>query len=64
MSIDPIANFPLRASDQADIIEIFLDLMRQSGPASAASELAGNRPIQPRPDSGAPWSPSEPPDRA
>lgn len=58
MSIDPIANFPLRASDQADIIEFFLDLMRNAG-----SELAANHPAEPRQDTRAPWSPGEPSDR-
>lgn len=33
MAIHPSSSFPIRASDQADIIRIFLELMRERYPS-------------------------------
>lgn len=46
------SNFPLLASDQADVIRIFLELMRESNHAGRVSEpTTTNKPLGPRSDS-------------
>ena len=42
MAIHPISSFPLLASDQADVIRIFLELMREQEPAGGASDNASS----------------------
>jgi hypothetical protein len=52
MAIDPNSSFPLLASDQADIIRMFLDLMIDSNRAGRVSEVrATKEPLEPRDDS-------------
>jgi hypothetical protein len=43
MSIQPISNFPLLASDQADVIRIFLELMREGDHAGRVPEATTNK---------------------
>ena len=40
MLSDPISNFPLLAADQADVIRIFIELMRDRDFAEGASKAA------------------------
>jgi hypothetical protein len=40
MTVHPNSSFPLLASDQADVIRIFLDLMREGGLAGRVHETA------------------------
>lgn len=47
MAIHPDSSFPLRPSDQADVIRIFLELMRARHPAEHTSEVTTNRPLGP-----------------
>ena len=51
MSIHPSASFPLLASDQSDVIRIFLDLMCENGRAGAEQEAAANKAHAPHNDS-------------
>ena len=52
MANHPISNFPLLASDQADVIRIFLELMRESNHVGRVSEATTtNKPLGPRRDS-------------
>jgi hypothetical protein len=63
MPIHPIAGFPLRISDQADIIEIYLDLIRQANLSAPGSPPDPRQPWQPHTDAGAGWFPDDRPDR-
>jgi hypothetical protein len=45
MSILPSSSFPLLASDQADVIKIFLELMSERVRAGCASEVNSNQPV-------------------
>lgn len=56
-------NIPLRASDQAEVIQIFLDLMIEADRAGRSSETTSNQPVGPRDDSHDGWFPSDVPDR-
>lgn len=52
MPIQPNSSFPLLASDQADVIRIFLELMAEGNHAERVSdERATNNPLEPRNDS-------------
>jgi len=51
MSIHPDTSFPLLASDQADVIRIFLDLMSQGDRTGVASDVTSNSQPGPRNDS-------------
>lgn len=64
MPIHPIAGFPLRISDQADIIEIYLDLIRQADLPAPRPDADLDQPWQPYLDSSAGWSPDDRPDHA
>jgi hypothetical protein len=64
MSIQPNSNFPLLASDQADVIQIFLELMIERDRAGHASEATTNQPVGPRNDSDGSLFPSDPSDLA
>lgn len=59
MSIQPISDFPLLPSDQADVIEIFLDLMRNAEPDATA-----NQPVEPRSNASGLWPQGDLPDLA
>jgi hypothetical protein len=49
MSIHPNSSFPLLASDQADVIRIFLELMREGDHAERVPEATTNKkPLGPR----------------
>jgi hypothetical protein len=64
MSIHPSSSFPLLASDQADVIQIFLELMLDGDRAGRGSEVTTNQPMGPRDDSNGSLFPDEPFDRA
>lgn len=64
MPIHPIANFPIRITDQADIIEIYLDLLRHADFPAPNSDADLNQPWQPHTDPGTGWYPDDRPDRA
>jgi hypothetical protein len=49
------SDFPLRASDQADVIRIFLDLMIENERAERAPEVTANQPVAPRNGYDNPW---------
>ena len=59
MSIHPNSNFPLLASDQADVIQIFLELMIDGDRAGHASEATTDQPVGPRNDSSDSWFPGD-----
>jgi len=59
MSIHPNASFPLLASDQADVIRLFLELMSEGDRAERASKVTSNQPVGPGNDSSNPWFPRE-----
>jgi len=63
MAIHPDSNFPLLASDQSDVIRIFLELMKESDHAGRAPEFTTNQPVGPRNDSSGSWLPGEPLDK-
>ena len=44
MAMHPDSSFPLLASDQAEVIRIFLDLMREREQVERPSEVASHRP--------------------
>jgi hypothetical protein len=44
MAMHPDSSFPLLASDQAEIIRIFLELMREHESAEHPSEVISRRP--------------------
>lgn len=52
MSIHPNPSFPLSASDQTDVIKIFLQLMSEGDRVEDASEVTTNQQIIWRDDSG------------
>ncbi len=62
MDTHPIPSFPLLASDQADVIRIFLELMRNGDRIGHASEVTVNKPLELRNDSGHSWFPGELPE--
>lgn len=62
MSIHPISSFPLLASDQADVIRIFLELMSDQDPSGLESEVTINKPLGSRSDSDRSRFPGELPD--
>jgi hypothetical protein len=50
MAIHPSSSFPIRASDQADVIRIFLELMRERYPSRREPEvISGCRSSSDRP---------------
>lgn len=52
MAVNPNFGFPLLATDQADVIRIFLELVTEAGNrAGHASEIATDEPLGPRSDS-------------
>lgn len=66
MSIHPSASFPLSASDQNDVIRIYLELLSERDRAELASQTTSNQQVAPRidsrNDSGNSWFPRELPD--
>jgi len=62
MAIHPNPSFPLLPSDQADVIRIFLQLMRERYPSSKVPEVAANHPSVSRNGSNRPWFPGDLPD--
>ncbi len=59
MSNQPNSSFPLLASDQAEVIQIFLELMSEGDRAASAPEVKSDRIVGPRDGSGASWFPRE-----
>ena len=57
MSMNSSFSFPLLASDQADVIRIFIDLMSERDRAERRSEVKANQPAGSHDDSGNLWSP-------
>lgn len=48
MTIEPTSSFPLLASDQAEVMRIFLELMsNHSNPAESIAKLANDKPLGP-----------------
>ncbi|MGA3049250.1 MAG: hypothetical protein ABSD67_21645 [Terracidiphilus sp.] len=64
MTIQPNSNFPLLASDQADVIQIFLELMIERDRAGQAPEVTTNQPVGRRNDSDNSLFPRDPFDLA
>lgn len=62
MSIHPDSSFPLLASDQADVIQIFLELMSQGDRSWRASEVTTSHPAGPYGDINESWFQGELPD--
>lgn len=62
MAIQPGSNFPIRLSDQADVIRIFLELMREYHGSEQASEVTTNQAFGPSNGPTRPWFPGELPD--
>lgn len=62
MSIHPDSSFPLLASDQADVIQIFLELMSDGDRSWRASEVTTNRPAGQCNDINDSWFQGELPD--
>lgn len=62
MENHPISSFPLLPSDQADVIRIFLELMREGDRAERASQAARTEPLKPRNDFDPLWYLGQPPD--
>ena len=62
MSFHPNCSFPLCASDQADVIRIFLDLMTQGDLAGHTSQVKTNQQVRPCTDSHDAWVQGELPD--
>ena len=58
MSIHSDSNFPISANDQADVIQIFLDLMSEGDYAPRAAEVATDQPVASCDDSSDLWYPS------
>lgn len=56
------SSFPIRLSDQADVIRIFLELMREYHGTARATEAATNQTIAPRNAATHGWLPGELPD--
>lgn len=56
------SNFPLLASDQADVIRIFLDLMIQRNGTGADLSDTSNSPVEPHSIYGGPLFASDLPD--
>ena len=64
MSIHPDSNFPLLAGDQAEVIQIFLELMIHGDRAGRAPEATTDQPVGPLNDSSDSWVPGAPSDPA
>ena len=62
MKIYPDSSFPLSASDQADVIRLFQELMSVNGPAGHSSDAATNQSVAPRKDSNGSRFPAPMPD--
>jgi hypothetical protein len=60
MSIDHNPYFPLLASDQADVINLFLQLMSEGDRVVGASEITANQPVDWRTDSDGFLFPGDP----
>jgi len=61
MENHPISNFPLLPSDQADVIQIFLELMQEGDRAERASQAASSEPLKPCNDFDPLWFLGQPP---
>jgi hypothetical protein len=60
MASQPNSYFPLLASDQADVIRIYLELMGEGNHAERVSDVrTTNAPLEPRNDSNNSCFPSE-----
>ena len=62
MAIHHDSSFPLRASDQVDVIQIFLELMSQGDRSWPAAEVATNHSAGACNDMNDSWFPGELPD--
>jgi hypothetical protein len=62
MAIYSGSGFPLLPSDQADVIRIFLELMRERDRAGRAPEVTANHSLGPRNGPDEPWLPGPLPD--
>lgn len=59
MASHPISSFPLLASDQADVIRIFIELMQERARAESPSEITEDQPLGPRNAPGHSWFPGQ-----
>lgn len=64
MSIHPSSSFPVLVRDQAEVIQIFLQLMRDGDLAGRGSKVTTSQPIGPRDDPNGSLFSNEPPDLA
>jgi hypothetical protein len=48
MAIYSNPSFPILASDQADVIRLFIDLMRDANRTSGAPQLVATNPVTPQ----------------
>ena len=62
MAIHPDSRFPVIASDQADVIRVFLDLMSERERAERAPRDNGKQPVGPGSDSYDGWTQGQLPD--
>jgi hypothetical protein len=59
MASHPVSSFPLLASDQADVIRIYLELMQERARAGSASDVKEDQPLG-SPDASDPsWFPGQ-----
>lgn len=61
MSTYPLSSFPLRASDQADVMRIFLELMQEKDSSGRTPEATAFGPLVQRNESDRMWFPGEMP---
>lgn len=62
MAIHPDTSFPVSPKDQADVIRIFIELMRERHGDRREAEMLVEKPLGPRRGSGRPRLPYELPD--
>ena len=60
MAIHPESSFPLLARDQAEVIRIYLELMRERDRSGRAPEVTMNQPLRRLNDRDRSWSPGGP----
>lgn len=59
MASHPVSSFPLMASDQADVIRIYLELMQERARTGSASEVPEDQPLGPHDATDHSWFPGQ-----
>ncbi len=59
MASHPVSSFPLLASDQADVIRIYLELMHERDRSGNPSEVTEDQPLGPPKGSDYSWFPGQ-----